>query len=43
MVPIWKKSKKDLKDEGLQQLYTQKFFDYQPPLCHIHLRALRAQ
>ena len=36
MVPIWKKSKKDLKDEDYNSFYTQKFFDYQPPLCHIH-------
>lgn len=36
MVPIWKKSKKDLKDEDYSSFYTQKFFDYQPPLCHIH-------
>ena len=36
MVPIWKKSKKDLKDEDYNNFYTQKFFDYQPPLCHIH-------
>ena len=36
MVPIWKKSKKELKDEDYNSFYTQKFFDYQPPLCHIH-------
>ena len=36
MVPIWKKSKKELKDEDYNSSYTQKFYDYQPPLCHIH-------
>ena len=36
MVPIWKKSKKELKDEDYNSFYTQKFYDYQPPLCHIH-------
>ena len=36
MIPIWKKSKKELKDEDYNNFYTQKFFDYQPPLCHIH-------
>lgn len=36
MVPIWKKSKKELKDEDYNNFYTQKFFDYQPPLCRIH-------
>ena len=36
MVPDLKKSKKELKDEDYNSLYTQKFYDYQPPLCHIH-------
>lgn len=36
MVPIWKKSKKELKDEDYNSFYMQKFYDYQPPLCHIH-------
>lgn len=36
MVPIWQKSRKELKDEDYNNFYTQKFFDYQPPLCHIH-------
>ena len=36
MVPIWKKSRKELQDEDYNNFYTQKFFDYQPPLCHIH-------
>ena len=36
MVPIWKKSRKELKDKDYNNFYTQKFFDYQPPLCHIH-------
>ena len=36
MVPIWKKSKKELKDEDYNSFYTSKFYDYQPPLMHIH-------
>ena len=36
MVPIWKKSKKELTDEDYNGFYTSKFYDYQPPLCHIH-------
>ena len=36
MVPIWKKSKKELKDEDYNSFYTCKFYDYQPPLMHIH-------
>lgn len=37
MVPIWKKSKKELKDEDYNDFYTSKFYDYQPPLRHIHM------
>ncbi len=36
MVPIWKKSKKELTDEDYNSFYTGKFYDYQPPLMHIH-------
>ena len=36
MVPIWKKSKKELTDEDYNSFYTGKFYDYQPPLLHIH-------
>ena len=34
--PDLEESKKELKDEDYNNFYTQKFFDYQPPLCHIH-------
>lgn len=36
MIPIWKKSKNELKDEDYNAFYNSKFYDYQPPLCHIH-------
>lgn len=36
MIPIWKKAKKDLTDDDYNGFYAQKFYDYQPPLCHIH-------
>lgn len=36
MVPIWKKSKNELKDEEYNEFYKEKFLDYNDPLCHIH-------
>lgn len=38
MVPIWKKSKTELKDEDYNQFYKDKFYDYTDPLLHIHTR-----
>lgn len=35
MKPIWKKDKKDLTDEELNNFYTSKFMDYQNPLTSI--------
>ncbi|MBS5149895.1 MAG: molecular chaperone HtpG [Butyricicoccus pullicaecorum] len=37
MIPLWKKSKSELKDEDYNNFYKQKFFDYQDPLHHIHM------
>lgn len=37
MIPLWRKSKSELKDEDYNQFYKQKFFDYQDPLHHIHM------
>lgn len=39
MVPIWRKNKNELKDEDYNNFYTEKFFDYMPPIKHIHVRA----
>lgn len=36
MIPIWKKSKKELTDDDYNHFYKTKFFDYEDPLCHIH-------
>lgn len=36
MVPIWKKSKSELKDEDYDSFYRTKFYDYEKPLRHIH-------
>lgn len=38
MVPIWKKSKTELKDEEYNQFYKDKFYDYTDPLVHIHTK-----
>ena len=32
MTPIWKKKKKDVKDEDYNNFYTDKFYDYEKPL-----------
>ncbi len=37
-VPIWKKSKSELKDEDYNQFYKDKFYDYSDPLLHIHTK-----
>ncbi|MDY3618049.1 molecular chaperone HtpG [Agathobaculum sp.] len=36
MVPIWKKSKKELTEEDYHSFYRTKFYDYEPPLRYIH-------
>lgn len=36
MIPIWKKSKSELKDEDYQQFYHDKFFDYEDSIKTIH-------
>lgn len=37
MTPIWRRSKKELTDEDYNGFYKEKFFDYENPVCHIHL------
>ena len=36
MVPIWKKNKSELTDEDYNKFYKEKFYDYEPPIAHIH-------
>ncbi len=36
MIPIWKKNKKDIKQEDYNHFYQEKFFDYEEPLRTIH-------
>ena len=38
-VPIWKKDKKDLKDEDYNNFFKDKYYDFADPLCHIHQKA----
>ncbi len=39
LVPIWKRNKKDITDEEYNTFYSDKFFDYEAPLAHIHTLA----
>ena len=36
MIPLWDKSKSELKDEDYNEFYQEKFYDYNSPLLHIH-------
>ncbi len=38
MQPIWKKSKKEIKDEDYENFYMQEFYDYAKPLKTIHYK-----
>lgn len=37
MVPIWKKSKSELKDEDYNSFYKSKYYDFKDPVRHIHM------
>lgn len=37
MIPLWKKNKKDVTEEDLNNFYKQKFNDYQDPILSLHL------
>lgn len=39
LVPIWRRNKKDIKKEEYETFYSDKFFDYEKPLTHIHTSA----
>lgn len=38
MKPIWKKSKKEIKDEDYENFYMQEYYDYSKPLKTIHYK-----
>lgn len=37
MIPLWKKSKSELKEEDYNHFYTEKFYDYNTPLAYSHV------
>lgn len=39
MIPLWKRNKNEIKKEDYDGFYTEKFFDYNPPLHAIHVSA----
>ena len=39
LIPIWKRNQKDIKDEEYDTFYSDKFFDYEKPIRHIHTKA----
>ncbi len=39
LVPLWKRNKKEIKQEDYDTFYSDKFFDYEKPLAHIHVAA----
>lgn len=38
MIPLWKKAKKDIKDEEYDDFYMQSYYDYNKPLKTIHYK-----
>ena len=38
MLPIWKKNKKDIKQEDYDSFYSQEYYDYEKPLKTIHYK-----
>lgn len=39
LIPIWKRSSNDIKDDEYDTFYFDKFDDYEKPICHIHTKA----
>jgi len=39
MVPIWRKSKSELKDEDYENFYAEKHYGFDKPLKHLHIQA----
>jgi len=39
MIPIWKKGKKELTDENINEFYKHKFMEFEDPLLTIHTKA----
>lgn len=39
MIPLWKKNKKDVTEEDLNNFYKSKFYDYEDPLISMNIKA----
>ncbi len=39
LIPLWRRNKKDISEEDYNTFYSDKFFDYEKPLSHIHIKA----
>lgn len=39
LIPLWKRNKNSIKDEEYNTFYSDKFFDYDKPISHIHVSA----
>ena len=39
LIPIWKKDKSKITEEEYNTFYSDKFFDYEEPIAHIHTKA----
>ena len=39
LIPLWKRNSKDITDEEYNTFYSDKFFDYELPIAHIHTKA----
>ena len=39
LIPLWKKDKSKITDEEYNTFYSDKFFDYEEPIAHIHTKA----
>ncbi len=38
MIPLWKKNKSELTEDDYTSFYREKFYDYNPPLRHAHVK-----
>ena len=39
MVPVWQRNRSELTDEDYNLFYQEKFYDFETPLCHVHIDA----
>ncbi len=39
LVPLWKRNKKEISEDEYNTFYSDKFFDYEKPLSHMHIKA----